>query len=183
MNLLLLRILPYDIERHGPAWNHTAFVFEGFNHEVVSDMNTLTNFETKVMDNWNNLSFFQSRFENNPILNEIKQNKRTYESKNFITIHGFKFAVKEGEFGKQNCSTGTIFCNNEEVIVQILSRATESNWIWVQKVTGGDKFTIEADEILRPVVQSYFAGRSESSGGLPTTKKIFIDVINVLDLS
>lgn len=138
-------------------------------------IHTTANYESRLLDNWNNQDFLQKLFENNPSVKASKQRRYQFESSD-VEIDGFVYDTS-GE--KQ------VFCCHAETDaedVQILCKNKDET-IRVKSVAKEIQYNIAKEKIVAPLVETFILKRKSLVPGDFMVTPTLVHVLNVVDLA
>lgn len=152
----------------------TAFIFEGFNHFLIEEIKTPANYESRVIDNWNNCKFWKDLFKNNAIIQNAAE-KRIQSEVADVQIDGFVFDTSSS---KRSCCCHARLKNNE--VVEIIEEKNEK-FVIVNNLQTCQMITIPKSDVLVPVVETFRVKKTSLVDYSVTP--VFEEVINILDLA
>ena len=184
-NMAALALVAIDIRKFGPAFNHSTFSFEGYNHNINQFIHSSENYETKVIDNWNNTPFFFQKMKNNPITEAFQTKRHQFEDIT-IVINGFEYGTQDSKY----LSTAKTTTNK---IIEIIEKNDDfSTIVQLMSEDGfavGERFAIANELIQNPVIKTFRITKTPLSA--KTTKYrdhsyqadcFFMDLLNISDL-
>ena len=172
-NFHLLLHLWRDLLLLGPAWTHTMFTFESFNHLLNTNIHTNYNFERKaitchtaetLIDN-----LIRQRGEEYPPILELASeiDLARERSEPPLNVEGINVSTQTSQY------TSWVELDSGEK-GQITSNKIDSIWFSVETANGRNDFEISHDRIKYVLVKSYRLAPNPNRNGFQSSTEWII---------